>query len=63
MNRFVISSITVCATAFFVFGLLSTNDQLYTPVSERTSISSYGAKGALEYLHRLKANSDGEIPK
>ena len=62
MNRFVISSITVCATAFFVFGLLSTNDQLYTPVSERTSISSYGAKGALEYLHRLKANSDGEIP-
>ena len=62
MKNFIITSISLVLLAFMFIEISQHNKQSYIPVDERISEQSKGAKGSLEYLHRLKSNEKGEIP-
>ena len=62
MKNIIISSISLALLTFLFVDISQQDKQSYIPIDERISEPTYGAKGALEYLHRLKANADGEIP-
>jgi len=62
MKNFIITSISLVFLTFMFVDISQQKQQSYIPIDERISEPTMGAKGALEYLHRLKANADGEIP-
>lgn len=62
MKRIIILSISVVAVSLTMLNVASTSNQTYISVNDRESSPSYSAKGAMEYLYRLKANSEGVIP-
>ena len=62
MKNIIISSISLVLLTFLFVNISQQDKQSYIPINKRISEPTYGAKGALEYLHRLKANADGEIP-
>ena len=62
MKNFIIASISLVFLTFMFVDISQQKEQSYIPIDERISEPTKGAKGALEYLHRLKANADGEIP-
>jgi hypothetical protein len=62
MKNFIITSISLVFLTFMFVDISQQKEQSYIPIDERISEPTKGAKGALEYLHRLKANADGEIP-
>ena len=62
MKRIIIASLSVVVVSLVLINTTSTGQKTYSTVSERDNQPSYSAKGAMEYLHRLKANSEGVIP-
>ena len=62
MKNFIITSISAVFLTFLFIDISLEKEQTYVPVYERISVPTKAAKGALEYLHRLKADANGEIP-
>jgi len=62
MKNFITTSLSLALFTVMLFGFFKTKEQSYIPFEDRTNESQYGAKQALEYLHRLKANADGVVP-
>ncbi len=62
MKNFIITLLSTAFLSYFILDTFNKSKQTYVPLMERVTTPTKGAKGALEYLHRLKANSDGVIP-
>ena len=62
MKNFIIILTSVITLTFILFDNLQQTKQSYISLDDRVSSPIQGFKGALEYLHRLKANQNGEIP-
>ncbi|MGB2457654.1 MAG: hypothetical protein ACPIA4_01290, partial [Flavobacteriales bacterium] len=62
MKNFIITSISLVLLTFLFVDISQHDEQSYVPIEERISEPTKGFKGAFEYLHRLKANENGEIP-
>ena len=62
MKNFIITLLSIAFLSYFILDTFNKSEQTYVPLMERVTSPTKGAKGALEYLHRLKANSDGVIP-
>jgi photosystem II stability/assembly factor-like uncharacterized protein len=62
MKNFITTLLSIAFLSYFVVDAFNTSEQTYVPVVERITKPTKGAKGALEYLHRLKANNEGVIP-
>lgn len=62
MKNFIITSISLVILTFLFVDISQHDEQSYVPIQERISEPTKGFKGAFEYLHRLKANENGEIP-
>ncbi|MGB1932634.1 MAG: hypothetical protein ACPHL8_06245, partial [Flavobacteriales bacterium] len=62
MKNFIITSISLVLLTFLFVDISQHDKQSYVPIEERIAEPSKGFKDAFEYLHRLKANENGEIP-
>ena len=62
MKNFITILTSIIILTFILFDNLQQTKQSYTSLDDRVSNPTQGFKGALEYLHRLKANQNGEIP-
>ena len=62
MKQIIIASLSAVVVSLALINLSSTDQKTYLSVSERNNQPYNSAKGAMEYLHRLKSNSDGVIP-
>ena len=62
MKNFITILTSIIILTFILFDNLQQTKQSYTSLDNRVSNPTQGFKGALEYLHRLKANQNGEIP-
>lgn len=62
MNRIIIPSLSAIVICLTLLSVISSDDQTYLSINEREKQPQYSAKGAMEYLNRLKSNADGEIP-
>ena len=51
MKNIIISSISLVLLTFLFVDISQQDKQSYIPIDERISEPTYGAKGALEYLH------------
>ncbi len=62
MKNFIITSISLLLLTFLFLDISQHYKQSYVPIQERIAEPTKGFKDAFEYLHRLKANENGEIP-
>ena len=62
MKNFIITSISLVLLTFLFVDISKHNKRSYVPIEERILEPTKGSKDAFEYLHRLKANENGEIP-
>ena len=62
MKNFIINSLSLILLTFLFFDISQHDKQSYVSFEERILEPTKGFKDAFEYLHRLKANENGEIP-
>ena len=62
MKKIILSSISLVLLTVLFLDYSKDKKPSYIHVDERKSEYSKGAKDALEYLHRLRVNKNGEIP-
>ena len=62
MKNFITILTSFIILTFILFDNFQHTKQSYISLDDRVSNPIQGFKGAIEYLHRLKANQNGEIP-